>query len=293
MAGTDLPFDLTGCKVVELEWPPRALRLVLGGATAGGRLVDRAYLTFQAVVNRYEVDQFLQLQRYIERGAGYTNNKIKWYPLRLPATLTCLKRSRAAKASYGDAAFTDAYGSPPEVGAGRRLYLFALAEKRFHDRKPFPIICSRVGLVDATGKRLAGAETPPPRKWPAEDYERLGMRYLEAVLTGERKTAFGLLSKACQKRLGKAGFARRVAEDFRKVGWGGVDVRKLRGHRGLLYANAEDDDQIVRESVQCLKPADFARESVRAWVELGTSFYREAYFVFVVEEGGELRIDLA
>jgi hypothetical protein len=293
VAETDLPFDLTGCKVVKAEWPPRAFRLVLGGATAGGRPVEGARLTFEAVVNRYEVDQFLQLQRYIERGPGYIDNKIKWYPLRLPATLTCLKRSRSAKVGYGDAAFTDAYGPPPEVRADQRRYLFALSEKRFKERKPFPIICSRVALVDAKGKRLAGADTPPPRKWPTAEFERLGMRYLEAALTGDRKTAFGLLSKACQKRLGKTEFARRVAEDFRKVGWGGVDVRKIRGLRGLLYANAEDDDQIVWESVRCCQSADLPRESVRAWVELGTSFYREACYVFVVEEGGELRIDLA
>jgi hypothetical protein len=139
---------------------------------------------------------------------------------------------------------------------------------------------------------LRGAETPPPRKWPAAHYERLGLRYLEAVLTGDRKAAFGLLSIGCQKRLGKAGFARRVAEEFKRMGWGAVDVRTIGDLRERLYANAEDDDQLVWESAQCRKPADFPRESVRAVVEIGTEFYREADFVFVVEEGGELRIDL-
>ena len=36
----DLPFDLTGCTVTQIEWPRRGFRMILGGKTAEGRAVD-------------------------------------------------------------------------------------------------------------------------------------------------------------------------------------------------------------------------------------------------------------
>ena len=68
-----------------------------------------------------------------------TGNTMNRYPLKLPSTLTHLKESRASKLSYGDAAFTDAYGDPV-VEPNQHVFMFALGEKRFKNRKPFPII---------------------------------------------------------------------------------------------------------------------------------------------------------
>ena len=175
-----------------MQWPARGFQLLLAGETAEGRPVAGVLLTFGAVANRYELREFLNGRRRFERKGGCTRNTIAPYPLRLPARLTYLRPSRMRRASHGDAAFTDAHGKPPTAGPKRRLYLFALAEKRFRGRNPFPILCERLSLADAKGGLLSGAEAPPPRHWSTDQYRRLGMRFLEAVVMDERAAAWNL-----------------------------------------------------------------------------------------------------
>jgi hypothetical protein len=290
--------DFSKATVVKVSYPPRSFQLVLEGAEVAGRAVDSIKVTFEAVANLEEIRTFLTA-KYIRRERKVPGYKRPWaffdpqtYLLKLPAKLTQLRQSTATQIRYGDRVFAAACAGKTTLKPGEQLYYFALKEKRFKGRQAFPIVCSRLSVVDAKGNRLAGAETPPQRRWQIKDYEQLGMQYLEAILTGDLKTAFALLSKACQRRLGKTGFARRLADDFRSVGWGGVDVREMaRRHlRSLLYANAENDDQMVWERVQCQTRTDFPRESIRSYLELGTSFYREALWVDVVEEDGRLRL---
>jgi hypothetical protein len=319
VSSDELPFDLAGCLVVQVSWPPRGFQLFLCGQTAGGEPVEGARLTFEAVANLQVLKSFLREKRFLDRrgllGGGWCrDNRSRNYPLRVPAELTHLAAGKAKRVRYDDPALEDyADHSPASLLPGRKLYLFALAEKRFKGRKPFPVICERVTLAGATGGALAGAVSPPSREWRTEDFEELGMRYLVATITGDLGAAYGLLSRECQKRLGKAAFARQVAKEFRNLGWtpapghGGVAaiVRRLEKAlgrtgpgkpdarlRNFLYAAAADDDEIVWESVQDRRPAGFPREAVRAYVHLGAEFYRGLFSVDVVEEDGELRIDL-
>jgi hypothetical protein len=283
-----LPFDLAGCKVSQVKWPARGFQMVLADQTAEGRSVAGALLTFSAVANQYELRDFLTGKRRLERKGGVTRNTIDRYPLQLPVTLTQVKTSRATRASYGDAAFTDAHGQPPTLGPKQHLCLFALAEKRFKGRKPFPIIFERLSLADRRGKPLCGTEPPPTRRWSSDEYQRLGMRFFEAVVTDELTAAWDMLSKACRKRLGRAEFKRRLG-DYR--GWArrfGQALDQLRSH---LYVNVEDDTELVWESVQNA-PADFPRGSARAQLALCSEFSREELFVYVVEEDGEPHLDL-
>src|SRR5262245_4732982 len=155
MAAAEIAFDLTGATVRQIAWPPRGFRLVLSGQTAEGCSVDGAQVTFEAVVNQFPLRMFLTEKRILRkrvmrhkdgRSVSFVDNSCKALPLKLPAKLTCLRLSKVDHPTYGDRAFTDFHGEPPEPGARQKLYLFALAEKRFKGRKPFPIVCSRVAF---------------------------------------------------------------------------------------------------------------------------------------------------
>lgn len=295
---SDMPFDLTGCQVVQVTWPARGFALHLAGETAAGRSVADAVLTFEAVANLYELREFLSGKRRIVREGGVTRNTIADYPLGLPATLTHLKASRAARACYGDEAFTGAHGNPPSVGPGQRLYLFTLAEKRFVDRKPFPIICGRLTWADGERTSPSGEAPEPLPRWSMEEYQQLGMRFFEAVVMDALAAAREMLSKSCRKRFGNAAFRRRLGEyagcgrRFAEKGDGAGPAEWIERLRPHMTVNVEDDEAIVWESVQNT-PADFPREAARAQLELGSEFLRESLFVYVVAEDGEPRLELA
>jgi len=298
---------------MKVEFPPRGFRMILGRETGQGRSVDGARLTFEAVANQFEVKEFLRSKRWTERRAGWTHNLSKSYPLKLPSTLTSLQRSRAGRASYGDAAFTDAHGPPPELRAGQQLYLFTLAEKRFKDRKPFPIICERVALVDAKGEPLGGAERPPAREWPTEAYQEFGLRFAIAVLMDDLQAASGMLSTPCRKALGKAGLRKVLKQWFgfavRFEHWkqateapeyagfckqvGAWDPDKTAAWLPAFVSASVDDDDVLWEQLQNSPlPNHLLRDAIRASVTIETPFSREPIFRFyVVDEGGELRVD--
>ena len=118
----DLPFDLVGCTVTRIEWPRRGFRMVLGGKTAGGRVVEGARLTFEEVANLAPLDTFLTARLTYSPPRGQRRRGEYGYtpgvPLRLPTRLTHLRRSRAARASYGDRVFARYYGAAKR---GRRV----------------------------------------------------------------------------------------------------------------------------------------------------------------------------
>lgn len=289
MALSPLPVDLVGHKVTQVHWPARGVQMLLTGATAEGRSVANVVLTFSAVANQYELQQFLSWKRHLERKGALTRNRVDPYPLKLPATVTCLKLSRARQASYGDAAFTDAHGKPPALGPTQQLCLFALAEKRFKDRKPFPIIFERWSLTDSRGQMLVGIEEPAARRWSSEEYQRLGTQFFEAVVIDDLAAAWNMLSRACRKRLGKAEFRRRLG-DYR--GCAQRFELPLEQLRAYMSVNVEDDPEIVWQCVRGL-PADFPRESARAQLILCSEFLREDLGVYVIEEDGTPRLDMA
>jgi hypothetical protein len=247
-APDDLPFDLTGCRVTAVEWPARGLRLILGGKTAAGRDVDSVRLTFEEVVNHRQLHGFLTARlTYNRRRVRIPFVGVRWIdeyhygdrPLRLPARLTHLRRSRAARASYPDRVFAAYHGAPPAAGRGQRLYLLALSEARFRGR-PFPVVCGRVTLVAAGGTALGGAETPRPRPLPAAVLVRLGRRFAEAVLAGDRAAVDRLLTPGARRRLGRRGL-----RAFLPRGWAGT-VRHCGGPKQaakltLEYLSVEAD----------------------------------------------------
>jgi hypothetical protein len=294
-----LPFNLVGCTVEEVEWPARGFRLVLSGKTAKGQPVAGYRVTFEAVANVYPLRMFLSEKRILipkgtivgGRPQPYSHNKSELYPLKLPAKLTHFRRSTAAKVTYGDRAFTDCHGPPPALQKGQLRMLFALAEKRFKNRGPFPILCNRVNLTDAKGKVLGGEVNPPERDWPEEDFLQLGRRFAVAVLGSDKAAARACLSRECRQRLGAKGLNRVISKC--------ADGRRLL-HNSAAYGytfdtlfefGAETDPALVWESVQGGRPVGLPPEAVRGIVSASSEGLREGLFaLYVVEEGGELRI---
>src|SRR5262245_46500019 len=207
----DLPFDLTGSTVTEIDWPRRGFRMILGGKTADGRAVDGVRLTFEEVANLDPLNTFLTARLTYSRPSArmpYPEYHYTPFPLRLPTRLTHLRRSRAARASSPDPAYGTYYGAPPRAGRNQRLYLFTLAAARFRTRKPFPIVCARTALVAADGTALGGEETPIPPPLSVKVLKQLGRQFAEAVLNGNDAVANRLLTEAARRRLGRTGLNR-------------------------------------------------------------------------------------
>ena len=166
-----------------------------------------------------------------------------------------------------------------------------MAEKRFKGRKPFPIICTRIHLVDGVGRPICGEEVPPQRRWPMATYERRGRRLAEAILLGDLPTAFDLCSKALRKRVGRAGLA-RWAGDWKGAASplreGPAAVRNLREH---LAVEATDDADDVWDLVAGASDGEAVPpESVLAIITMSIIGRREEKLLRMVADAGEPRI---
>ncbi|MCU0704568.1 MAG: hypothetical protein MUF18_11380 [Fimbriiglobus sp.] len=217
MSASELPFDLAGCTVTAAEWRPRGLRLTLGDATAGGHDMTGARLAFEEVANRDHLYTFLTARLTYRRrtlklptGGQRTFSEYLYdsRPLKLPARLTTLRVSTAARQSYPDRVFATYYGAPPAAGPGRRVYLLGLSEPRFGGRGAFPIVCGRVALVMPGGVAHGRGETPAAKPLPAAVLTRLSKAFATAVLAGDRSAADELLTPECRKRFGRGGLAK-------------------------------------------------------------------------------------
>jgi hypothetical protein len=293
----DFPFDLTGCRVTAIEWPRRGFRMILGGQTAAGRDVDGARLTFEEIANHDPLHTFLTAGlTYSPRTARrpYDHFRFGGSLVRLPSRLTHLCRSKAAKPTYGDAAYGRYYGAP-RVGRGERLFVFALGVPRFKNRKPFPVVCRRVALATADGTALGGEETAVPPPLPVGVLERLGRQFAEAVLAGDDDAADRLLTPAARKRLGRAGLDRLLPR-----GWGAT-VRHYGGRkkaaamlRKHLTVEAEPGGEAADSALFSHAAPDVPPNSVRGFVTVYP--YHPEYdvdpmcYLYFVGEGRDARI---
>ncbi len=204
-AKLDLPFELTGSKVTEIEWPLGGVRFTLTGKTDSGNEVNAARLTFERVSNLVQVRAFLTTKlSYLPAGTRrkFPEYRIAESPIKLPARLTCLRLTQAAKLSYGDRVFSNYHGKP-FVGAKDKVYLFSLAAPRFRDREPFPIACSRVAFVQADGPAPGHEETPPATIHSFDALQPIAREFAEAIFHQDLEKANRLLTPEAQKILKK------------------------------------------------------------------------------------------
>lgn len=310
-----LPFDLSGCKVKQVQWTSRGVQLILSGETSGGETVDGAKLSFENVANLYPLQDFLRNRRFIEkktrkgavldkktkkfvdRTVVTTIENLKPYPLKLPATLLQLNVSKSAQASYGDVVFTSAHGKPPKANTGQTTVLFALDEKRFQNRKAFPIVCDSVILKDKRGNLLIGNEKPAATHWSVDEYRKLGLIFFESLATSDLATAEKLLSQRCRKRIKRLTLAKLagdylgVAEKMAQLQPRKIKVPVIEWFRKHMQVNVEVDERLIWDMAQSM-PHGGSPGAVRASLELCTECLRESLHLMVVEENGDMRIEV-
>lgn len=294
MSASNLPVDLEGATVVRISWPPRGFQVELDGKTSDGLSVAGARLKFEDVVNQFPLRMFLSEKRFIQKRVvhrkngppiTFTDNSCESYPLKLPAKVSHLRLSRARRVNYGDHAFTDCHGPPPGIKPGQQLLDFGLAEKRFKNRKPFPIICARIILVDRKGQPLIGEETPPQKSWPTSDHEQIGRRFAEAILQDKLSTAWTLCSKQLRKQK-SATALREWTGDWRGAALPLPRGLKLSEH---LHVEVTDDANEVWDRV-ATDEAGTAPQSVLAIVTISFAGRREERTICIVEEAGKLQV---
>ena len=198
LAGVNV--DFSNAKVVSVSYPRRGFQMVVEGATVEGRAIRQVKLVFDEVANQEAIMFFLMSESTPEVFAVVCFHEAS-YPLTLPAKLTTLRQSEQSRPSYNDAAFDEEYGRPAPLRPGQKLYYFALAEKRFKNRKPFPIICRRLRIADGSGKLIAGDSSKPRKSWKSRDYEKIARQFSQAILGGDYQAAYALTSQRLQKLL--------------------------------------------------------------------------------------------
>lgn len=287
----DLP-ELTGCKVVNIDWQHRSIGLILAGKTDAGLNVDGAQLRFDKISNFEPLRMFLTASLKFARGSyEITGNK----PVRLPARLTDLRISRAAKIAYGDSVYSKYYGAPRK-GSTENFYLLALAAPRF--RKPFPIVCARATLVQAAAIDTVIAKTSRKSPFSNKVLQSIAQPFAQALLTDDVKVAMQLLTSVAYKRLGRSGlkkyWPRGWKTTVRALGSKEAVLELVREHLTIepifdRYGTADDWIEQL--------PEDFPSEPVRGAIRLflgdpaknDTSEFCSLYFV---EEQGKPRIGL-
>ncbi|MFO0940838.1 MAG: hypothetical protein U0930_08720 [Pirellulales bacterium] len=308
-----LPFELTGCNVKQVKWNSTGVRITLSGTTDEGTSVDGCCLTLSFIANLYELQDFLKNQRsvekksrkgtvldkktkkWVDRTVVVTIEKLKPYPLKLPSRLTHFSISKSTQASYGDALFTNVHGKPPKAVGGQKTLLFALDEKRFCDRKPFPIICEEFSIEDKKGKPLDGKQETKRNNWSEEEYRRLGLTFFEALAVADNSAVDQMLTIGSRKRVKKLKLE-KLASDFHGVADRMAQAQpiKVKGSpiswfRKMMRVDVELDPRFWDTE---RGPGDPPLSAMRAQLTLSTECLRETLSVYVIEEDGEMRIEM-
>ncbi|MEZ6133875.1 MAG: hypothetical protein R3C53_03085 [Pirellulaceae bacterium] len=291
----DLPFDLTGCKVNNLEWPKGGLCLILGGSTAARQNVEGSRVTFERVSNLEPVHTFLMASlKYVPAKQGrMAEYRYGSKPIRLPARLTQLSAGRPARISYADKVFTKYYGAP-RATSSEHVFHLALAAPRFRDRPAFPIVCRSVAFIANEGNAVDHLATSVASPLPLDTLEPLARKFAEAILKDDAELANSLLTPAAQKRLARSGLKKWLPRGWKDA------IRELGSPEAAIAATLKHltvepplEDDIEGVSVRDLAP-DLPFESVRGQLMVfpGDPEWDidEMFSLHFVEVNGEPRI---
>jgi hypothetical protein len=190
--------------------------------------------------------------------------------------------------------FARYYGAAKR-GPGEQLYLVSVASRYFKSREPFPIVCGRVALVAADGTALGGAETPVPPPLPVGLLTRLGRRFAEAVLDGNKAVGNRLLTPAARRRLGLAGLDKLLPyywdRTVRDAGGRKKAAAMLRKH---LTVEAQPGGEAADDSLFAHAAPDVSPNSVRGIATVypydPESDCDPLFTLYFVGEGDDVRI---
>ena len=150
---------------------------------------------------------------------------------------------------------------------------------------------------DKSGKLLAGKEQSAATHWSTAEYEKLWLTFFEALATSDLETAEKLLSDRCRKRFKRSKLA-KLAGDFLGVAekMAHSQPRKIKSpaivwFREQVALRVEVDQRLLWDMAQSLSE-DTSREAIRAALELCAECLRESLHIIIVEENGQMRIEV-